>query len=64
MIVDDAESDFEMAKDPFLEAGIDIPEELPYQESRKSTFQMRFSKKSKIGKDDSITMTDDIKFLE
>ena len=31
MIVDDAERDVEMAKDPFLEAGIDIPSELPYQ---------------------------------
>ena len=31
MIVDEADSDISMAKDPFLEAGIDIPEELPYQ---------------------------------
>ena len=64
MIVDDIESDIEMAKDPFLEAGIDIPEELPYQESRKSTFQMRFSKKSKSGNSDRINVTHDTKFLE
>lgn len=31
MIVDCADSDAEMATDPFLEAGIDIPKELPYQ---------------------------------
>ena len=31
MIVDEADRDVEMAKDPFLEAGIDIPSELPYQ---------------------------------
>ena len=68
MIVDDAESDIEMVKDPFLEAGIDIPEELPYQESRKSTFKMRFSKKSEKGNNDRISVTDsipcDTKFLE
>ena len=45
MIVDEADTDIEMVKDPFLEAGIDIPEELPYQESRKSTVTSRFSKK-------------------
>ena len=31
MIVDCADTDAEMATDPFLEAGIDIPKELPYQ---------------------------------
>ena len=31
MIVDEADSDISMAKDPFLEAGINLPEELPYQ---------------------------------
>ena len=31
MIVDCADTDTEMATDPFLEAGIDIPKELPYQ---------------------------------
>ncbi len=29
MIVDDADTDMEMTDDPFLEAGIDIPEQLP-----------------------------------
>ena len=32
MIVDDADMDMEMAKDPFLEAGIAIPAELPYRD--------------------------------
>ena len=31
MIVDNADRDVGMATDPFLEAGIDIPKELPYQ---------------------------------
>lgn len=31
MIVDDAEEEVDMATDPFLEAGIEIPKELPYQ---------------------------------
>jgi hypothetical protein len=31
MIVDDADMEMEMAKDPFLEAGIGIPSELPYR---------------------------------
>ena len=30
MIVDEAEEDLEIARDPFLEAGIDIPENLPH----------------------------------
>ena len=30
LIVDEADSDLELAKDPFLEAGISVPEELPY----------------------------------
>ena len=30
MIVDDADMEMEMAKDPFLEAGIPIPAEMPY----------------------------------
>lgn len=29
MIVDDADTDMEMTNDPFLEAGIVIPEQLP-----------------------------------
>lgn len=32
MIVDDADMELELAKDPFLEAGIAIPAELPYQD--------------------------------
>ena len=31
IIVDEADRDIEMENDPFLAAGIDIPEELPYQ---------------------------------
>ena len=31
LIVDLADMDLEMVTDPFLEAGISIPEELPYQ---------------------------------
>ena len=31
LIVDQADNDLEMANDPFLEAGISIPDELPYQ---------------------------------
>ena len=31
LIVDEADEDLEMAGDPFLEAGIDIPSDLPYQ---------------------------------
>jgi hypothetical protein len=34
MIVDEADADLELAEDPFLEAGISIPEELPYITSR------------------------------
>ena len=30
LIVDEAEEDLEIARDPFLEAGIDIPENLPH----------------------------------
>ena len=33
MIVDQAEADMEMSQDPFLEAGIDIPTELPHGDS-------------------------------
>ena len=32
MIVDQAEADVEMVQDPFLEAGISIPLERPYQD--------------------------------
>ena len=30
MIVDEADQEMEIVSDPFLDAGIDIPEELPY----------------------------------
>ena len=36
MIVDDADRDIEMGADPFLEAGIDIPKELPYRNLKRS----------------------------
>ena len=32
MIVDQAEEDCEVVQDPFLEAGITIPTDLPYQD--------------------------------
>ena len=40
MIVDEADRDIEMSEDPFLEAGIDIPKELPYRQ-RKSTRRIK-----------------------
>ena len=33
MIVDDADMEMEMATDPFIEAGIEVPANLPYQDS-------------------------------
>ena len=33
MIVDEADMEVEMAVDPFIEAGIDVPANLPYQDS-------------------------------
>ncbi len=42
MIVDEADRDIDMAADPFLEAGIDIPKELPYQE-RKQSLRIKMS---------------------
>ncbi len=36
MIVDDADRDLEIVTDPFLEAGIDIPKELPYKKKSSS----------------------------
>ena len=33
MIVDEADMEMEMAIDPFIEAGIDVPANLPYQDS-------------------------------
>ena len=32
--MDEADAELEMAEDPFMEAGISIPEELPYRSSR------------------------------
>ena len=37
MIVDQAEADIEMQQDPFLEAGITIPGELPHGTPEKAT---------------------------
>ena len=34
MIVDEADMEIEMATDPFIEAGIEVPANLPYQESK------------------------------
>ena len=36
LIVDLADTDLEMANDPFLEAGITVPEELPYSSNPNS----------------------------
>ncbi len=35
MIVDEADREMEVTADPFLEAGIDIPKELPYRSSQR-----------------------------
>ena len=50
LIVDLADTDMEMANDPFLEAGISIPEELPYQNlpSRSSSIRSIISKKQNV----------------
>ena len=37
--MDEADRDIEMEKDPFLAAGIDIPEELPYNEETQNINQ-------------------------
>ena len=39
--MDEADRDMDMAADPFLEAGIDIPKELPYQKKPKLTPKLR-----------------------
>lgn len=48
LIVDLADADMELANDPFLEAGISIPEELPYQNlpSRASSVRSIIRKQS------------------
>ena len=50
LIVDLADTDMEMANDPFLEAGISIPEELPYQNlpSRSSSVRSIINKKQSV----------------
>ena len=50
LIVDLADTDMEMANDPFLEAGISIPEELPYQNipSRTSSVRSMINKKQSV----------------
>jgi hypothetical protein len=49
MIVDDADMEMEMAKDPFLEAGIAIPAELPYKDDK----QRESSARDVVGHDDT-----------
>ena len=51
LIVDLADTDLEMANDPFLEAGISVPEELPYQtipSSRNSSIRSIVKKKHSV----------------
>ena len=51
LIVDQADTDLEMANDPFLEAGISVPEELPYQKipsSRNSSIRSVMKKKHSV----------------
>ena len=51
LIVDLADTDLEMANDPFLEAGISVPEELPYQKipsSRNSSIRSVMKKKHSV----------------
>ena len=52
LIVDLADTDMEMANDPFMEAGISIPEELPYQNLPSRTSSVR----SIIGKKQSVSL--------
>ena len=51
MIVDEADMEMEMATDPFIEAGIEVPANLPYQDS----YQKEESIKKVVGEgnDDS-----------
>ena len=46
--MDEADRDIEMEKDPFLAAGIDIPEELPYQETGKISRKTSRASRSSI----------------
>ena len=47
MIVDEADMEMEMATDPFIEAGIEVPATLPYQDS----YQKEESTKKVVGND-------------
>ena len=47
MIVDEADVEMEMATDPFIEAGIEVPPTLPYQDS----YQKEESTKKVVGTD-------------
>ena len=51
MIVDDAEVEIELATDPFIEAGIEVPPNLPYQENKKT----EESYKKVLGEDEEET---------
>lgn len=55
MIVDEADRDIEMAADPFLEAGIDIPKELPYRE-RKTSLRMKISGRNNDPNSDNLSI--------
>ena len=48
LIVDEADRDIELGKDPFLEAGIVIPEELPYQDPKLKELKGNLSKSSSL----------------
>jgi len=55
LVVDLADNDLEMANDPFLEAGISIPEELPYR-SDETDHHRANSVKSLISKKHSVSL--------
>ncbi len=48
MIVDEADREMELTVDPFLEAGIDIPTELPYRSLHKMAVGNRMLDKDRI----------------
>ena len=52
MIVDEADMEMEMATDPFIEAGIEVPPTLPYQDS----YQKEESTKKVVGTDNPETV--------
>ena len=58
MIVDEADMEMEMAPDPFIEAGIEVPANLPYQASN----QQEDSYKKVLGEDgEETSITDKIR---